>query len=321
MAKAYSNLLARVLVAVIAIPFILYASEVGGVLFFLFVTAVSILALREFLLMAGKKGVRPQTVAPMIAVICIDLSFFREHLQLFILPHMTQSAAGFELFSTLQLLFIAFSSFVVVVLTVELFRDKGSAMANAGYSFLGVMYIGLCGGTFIGIRELYGTEFPHWLLQRYLGSATGMSDAIIRMLTYQWGGRTIISIFASIWMCDTSAYFGGKAMGKHKLFLRVSPNKTWEGAVWGFLAAIGTMIVARQIFLPYLELHQAIVIGGIIGVFGQVGDLVESLMKRDAGVKDSSGIIPGHGGVFDRFDSLLFVSPIIYLYIGFVVLS
>jgi phosphatidate cytidylyltransferase len=101
----------------------------------------------------------------------------------------------------------------------------------------------------------------------------------------------------------------------------VSPKKSWEGAVFGFVGALITMLVARLLVLDYLRFQDAVIIGIIVGVFGQVGDLVESRFKRDAGVKDSSAIIPGHGGVYDRFDSLVFVAPIVYLYIDFVVLS
>ena len=105
--------------------------------------------------------------------------------------------------------------------------------------------------------------------------------------------------------------------GKHKLMPRVSPSKSWEGAIAGFIFAIITMIIAKSILLEFLTLKDVIVLGIIIGFIGQLGDLVESLFKRDSGVKDSSGLIPGHGGMFDRFDSLLMSAPVIWLYLRY----
>ncbi len=99
------------------------------------------------------------------------------------------------------------------------------------------------------------------------------------------------------------------------MFPRVSPKKSWEGAVAGFLFSVLFMIAARALIIDFLPLSDAIMIGLISGIFGQAGDLIESLLKRDAGVKDSSSIIPGHGGIFDRFDSLLFTAPLVYLYL------
>ncbi|KXK56872.1 MAG: phosphatidate cytidylyltransferase [Chlorobi bacterium OLB7] len=125
----------------------------------------------------------------------------------------------------------------------------------------------------------------------------------------------IMAILVSIWTCDSFAYYGGRLFGKHKLFERVSPKKTWEGAISGAFGAVGAMLAMRALALPFLTVTDAIVMGLICGIFGQLGDLAESHLKRDAGVKDSSQLIPGHGGILDRFDSLLFVSPMIYLYL------
>ena len=116
---------------------------------------------------------------------------------------------------------------------------------------------------------------------------------------YRWGGFTVLSIFGAIWACDSAAYFAGRAFGRHKLFPRVSPNKTWEGAIVGFAAAVLAFVLCQRLLLPYLSMRDALVCGAIIGLFGQIGDLAESLLKRDAGVKDSSTLIPGHGGVLE----------------------
>ena len=185
--------------------------------------------------------------------------------------------------------------FFIVLLLWELFRNNGSAIQNLGATLFGVFYMGIFGSTLVGIREFY----PN-----------------INEL-YNQGGYLIISIFATIWICDSAAFFGGTALGKHKLFSRVSPKKSWEGAIFGFVFAILAMILAKNVVLDFLSFKDVIVIGFIIGTLGQIGDLTESLIKRDAGVKDSSNLIPGHGGIFDRFDSLLFSSPIIYLYLTY----
>jgi len=317
----FSNLVSRVLVALVAIPAVLFISYNGGILFFLFICAVSCLALNEFYGLAVLKGASPQRTLGMMAAVLLNGAFLHERIQSLIGRVFFDGESMAPFFTTPWIVVIVLLLFVVLLLIIELFRNKGSVFVNAGYTALGVAYIGVFLGTFIGIRELFGNGFPSFLVQDYLNGVHSDSGASAHAVAYAWGGLTIIAIFASIWICDTAAYFGGVATGRHKLFVRVSPNKTWEGAVWGFFGAIATMIVAQKFFLPYLQFHQALTIGIIIGVCGQIGDLVESLFKRDAGVKDSSTLIPGHGGVFDRFDSLIFVSPILYLYLNVVVLS
>jgi phosphatidate cytidylyltransferase len=175
--------------------------------------------------------------------------------------------AGFPLFITILLL----------LTIIELFRNKASAIINLGTSLLGILYFGLFASALLFIREIYQVE-------------------------YTQGGLLIISMFASIWICDSAAFFGGTAFGKHKLFPRVSPNKSWEGAIFGLLFAVLTMVISKVLFLDFLSWIDVTTIGLIVGIVGQIGDLIESLFKRDAGVKDSSTLIPGHGGIFDRFD-------------------
>ena len=321
MTSSLSNLASRVLIAIVAIPAILYVTYVGGVFFFLFVTIIALLALGEFYGLAALKGASPQRITGFAGTVALNIAFFHERIAAVILPLFFEHGVALSVLTKLQLFLTLFLLFIVLILLVELFRNAGSIFLNAGFTILGLVYIGLFLATLVGLRELFGNEFPYWLVRKHLETPAVLPDASVREITYRWGGLTVIAIFATIWMCDTAAYFGGLAMGRHKLFERVSPKKTWEGAVWGFVAAVLTMGVAQGFLLPYLEFHQALLIGVIVGTLGQTGDLVESLFKRDAGVKDSSSLIPGHGGVLDRFDSLIFVAPILYLYIDFVVLS
>jgi len=122
-------------------------------------------------------------------------------------------------------------------------------------------------------------------------------------------GIFILAILVSVWGCDTFAYFFGKQFGKHRLFERVSPKKSMEGAVAGLFGAVLVFFLTRWVGLLDIPTDLAIVSGLIVGIFGQMGDLVESWFKRDAGVKDSSNLLPGHGGILDRFDSTTFIAP------------
>ena len=312
----YSSLPKRVAVAIPAIAVIVWMSMLGGYFFFCLIALFSGIALYEFYGLAEKRGAYPLKVFGLVTGFVVNGSFIYERSQVELFSWFESHGIRLSMFSQLQFLLVILLVFLLSVLLTELFRQKGSAIVNAATTAVGVLIISLFFGTLISVRELFPYGFP---VHKFFPTSYA-GDAELAMIT-RWGGHTIVSIFASIWMCDTAAYFGGSTFGRHKLFERVSPKKSWEGSAFGFIAAVLTMIIARATVLDYLRLLDALVLGSIVGVFGQLGDLIESRFKRDAGVKDSSSIIPGHGGVYDRFDSLVFVAPIVYLYIDFVVLS
>jgi phosphatidate cytidylyltransferase len=293
-----------------------WAAMWGSYFFFGLVALLSAVSLHEFYMLAEKKGAFPLKTIGLVAGFVVNGAFIYDRSQVEVFSFFSSRGLPLSMFSQLQFLLVSVLVFVLLVLLVELFRQKGSPMLNAGTTVLGVAVVSLFFGTLIEIRELFPYGFP---VSKFF-SVSVAGEAELATIS-RWGGYTIVSILASIWICDTAAYFGGLTFGRHRLFERVSPKKSWEGAVFGFFGALLTMVVARALVLDYLRLQDALIIGTLIGMFGQVGDLVESRFKRDAGVKDSSSIIPGHGGMYDRFDSLVFVAPIVYLYIDFVVLS
>jgi len=131
----------------------------------------------------------------------------------------------------------------------------------------------------------------------------------------------VIAALVITWANDTCAYFAGRAFGRHKLYPAVSPNKTWEGFAGGFVGSVGGLFIARAVYplvhVPaVLEPIDCVVLGVAGGVFGPLGDLCESLLKRAYGAKDSGILIPGHGGILDRVDALLFNAPLVYLYLA-----
>jgi phosphatidate cytidylyltransferase len=312
-----SNLTTRVVVAAVGIPLIVLVTIAGGYWFFAFVALISILGLHEFYGLVRAKGAAPQVWTGMIFGLALTIAFLYNKISFVVLSLIDTVGLAVPLPSFTQFLVIILLLFLPLAMLVELFRNRHSPLVNVATTALGVFYVSLFLGTLVGLRELYvPSDFP--VYAHFATSGPAVPEAI-RETIYSWGGVTVLGFFAAIWMCDSAAYFVGRWWGKHKLLERVSPKKTWEGAIAGFIFALGTFLLVRTFFLPYLSFIHAVVCGSIIGIFGQLGDLVESWMKRDAGVKDSSAVIPGHGGILDRFDSLIFVSPLLFLYIDFIV--
>jgi len=133
------------------------------------------------------------------------------------------------------------------------------------------------------------------------------------------GENLIFFILIATWGVDTGAYYFGKLFGRHKLSPVISPGKTVEGAIGGVISCIGFAFLARWLFLRELTINNTILIGLIFGVISQLGDLAESMLKRSAGVKDSGSLLPAHGGMLDRIDSIIFTIPVFYYYIRYFV--
>jgi phosphatidate cytidylyltransferase len=199
-----------------------------------------------------------------------------------------------------------FAGFVIVITLRELFRTKVAfPIYDIATTVFGVIYVGWL--------------LVHLELLRELPREVGVA--------YETGSAFLLFAFLLAWSSDTGAYFTGMAFGRHKLFPRVSPAKSVEGAVGGMLATMAAALIGRTYLVldsagqPLITVPQVVVFGVVVGVANQLGDLVESLLKRDAAVKDTSSMIPGHGGVLDRFDSLLFAGPVTYYFLLWVVFA
>ncbi len=148
----------------------------------------------------------------------------------------------------------------------------------------------------------------------YIGLPTLLALILTKNYEHVADGLTLLPAFLFIWINDTFAYLSGKTFGKHKLHPRISPGKTWEGFAGGFL-----ITVALGVFLDhYYQQNFWWIMGGLASLFSTLGDLFESSIKRDLGVKDSGNILPGHGGILDRIDSFLFVIPVYYTVLAFI---
>lgn len=194
--------------------------------------------------------------------------------------------AGFYLLDFPERLFSTLVPLLLFIFIAALYRKTKQPFHDIAYTLLGVIYGTVPFLFFVGLAFSPG-EFT-----------AGIPMGFLLLL----------------WSNDTGAYLTGRSFGKRKLFQRISPNKTWEGFVGGVLIA---MLVSFSFpaFLEGLDHHQWAIVAVIIGVFGTLGDLVESMLKRSLGIKDSGHILPGHGGLLDRFDGLLIAAPLVYVFL------
>jgi phosphatidate cytidylyltransferase len=209
---------------------------------------------------------------------------------------------------------VALLVLVLLGATIWLRGVEGRPLGSAASTLLGVVYTAGMLGFAYAIRY-------HDSVAGY--DVVGAKHLALGPLSMRIAPGGVLLIFPLIitWASDIGAYFTGRTIGGRKLIPSVSPGKTVSGAVGGLVASmLVSLLFARSLLVPAASLGftpwGALVFGGIISVAAQVGDLFESLIKRDGGVKDSSHIIPGHGGVLDRVDSLLFVLPVAYLLLG-----
>ncbi len=146
----------------------------------------------------------------------------------------------------------------------------------------------------------------------YVALLFGFQVAILLQMD---GKQWLFFMYLVIWASDAGAYFVGNAFGRHRLYEKISPKKSMEGLAGGMLAAIGAAFLCRAWFIPSVGAPEAVVLGVLLTVSGVAGDLVESLFKRGVGIKDVGNLIPGHGGLLDRLDSMLFTAPVLFYYL------
>lgn len=281
-----ANLFRRILAGIIGIPLIFLAIfSWNGVILTIFLCLIAFFGMKEYYKII-RGGIRPINPSEPLGYLASTL---------FIILAAKWPVAIFS-----ETVVWAFAGIVIIALCSEFFYRVQAPLKNTGVTIFGLLYIGYLLSFVALIRSLDG-----------LVSVPGISFQVDR------GAVWASVMFILTWSVDIGGYVIGKTFGEHAkknlVAATISPGKTWEGSIGGFLFAF-TMALALA-YLLKLPIHHMVALGAICGVAGQLGDLSESALKREFGVKDSGEIIPGHGGVLDRFDSLLFIAPVFYLYL------
>ena len=271
--------MSRIITAVIALPILIASILIPWLepLFVVLVAGAMLFGLNECYILARKKDMKPDVAAGFLGGAALFTIFC------FATPDPMQARLDVQTI-VLVLLALTIGTLVAAALRGAPF-DK--MIASSGATILGVLYVVFLGGHLVAVR-------------------TGFEEQL---------SAHLLSFFFLILMgADTSAYYLGRAIGKHKLAPTISPGKTWEGVVGGFVAALALASVAHFWFFRELPLKWTLPLAAVMTLVGIFGDLTESALKRSAGAKDTAKLLPGHGGALDRMDSLMFNAPLLYYF-------
>jgi phosphatidate cytidylyltransferase len=279
-------MLPRILSSLVGLPLLVFCVFWhGGLPFTAGIAVLSLVALSEFYGACAKQGLRPLTWLGAAAALSFLFGAYAAP------APATDRGSGAIL-----------TTFVLAGLVCEMARKERAPVKDLGATFLGALY--------------GGWLFRYLILLRTQGAALlapvgGRLTVPLPGPLADMGAWVVLLVVFSTWACDTGAFFVGRAFGRHKLAPAISPGKNVEGAAGGLVFAV---IVALGLGTLLLRLAPGLagVLGLMVGVLAPVGDLCESALKRELGVKDFGGLLPGHGGVLDRFDSLLFTAPVVY---------
>ncbi len=291
MALNFKTLTQRALTAAVFVGVLLSCILYNFLSFSLLFFVISIWGLLEFYSVSEKLGAKPFKVLGCLSAVILYLSALI-------------SNAGFNFFMGWnQMLIVAFILPFFIFIN-SLFSKHETPVMNAAYTLAGIIYVVL---PFVLLNNISCINKSVIVIQEENNFLDGSF----------YNSHIILGIFLLIWVNDTSAYLTGSLLGKHKLYERISPGKTWEGSIGGAILTMASVFIIANWF-PEIKLIQWMVMAAIIIVFGTMGDLFQSLLKRQAGIKDSGKIMPGHGGILDRFDSLIFAIPFLYLYLNWI---
>ncbi|MCX7735578.1 MAG: phosphatidate cytidylyltransferase [Candidatus Kapabacteria bacterium] len=296
-----SDLLKRVIVGVIGIPIGLGIIYIGGIVFTIALAILSSIALWEYYSLFSTKNYHPYKFFGIVLNNVLIFGFYLIH-----------SLSKFKYDFFLFLFFILCT--VIILLSVGIISKRANSLINFAATLSGLIYVTFAFLTLNFIREF--DLFFEWIQGNFFEVYSGVGEVgFFENIDSVWAAKLTIIMISSIWISDSFAYFVGIKFGKHKILPSVSPKKSWEGFFGGFIGAIIGFTVLGNLLLPKIPLIHFFIMGLIVAVFGQIGDFAESKLKRDSGIKDSSSILPGHGGILDRFDSLMFISPLIFIYL------